>query len=384
MISEKILKVVMDSAKTTGDILEYSKSATLMNGILAYHAANMRKAYHIVAPLGYDRTALNRLVMTSCGGAPTDHYTVFNSVPENRYSLVVVNWCEDVASTLDEAASVLSPGGCILFNMADECEDVIFRLCEKYNMVSSKRMLIDGHKEAFTIIKKAKESIGATASCSEKITIALVLKTGGGVYDHRYVNALAKNIKQHVTIPHEIVCLTDDSRGIDTEIVRAIPLQHGLPKWWSKIELFNSINFHTSRVFYMDLDTVVVDNIDEILIGTQQHAFVALRDFYHMFTLQTGIMAWHNGSFDHVYQKFVPRMHYFASPEIGDHVWIGENASKTPEFFQDLYGNKVVSYKKDCKNGRLPSGTKIVCFHGNPRPHTVTDKFVLDNWMYQK
>jgi acetyltransferase-like isoleucine patch superfamily enzyme len=154
-----------------------------------------------------------------------------------------------------------------------------------------------------------------------------------------------------------------------------------MPKWWSKIELFNSANFDTTRVFYTDLDTVIVDNIDDILRGSGSE-FVALRDFYHMFTLQTGIMTWTNGKFDHVYQRFIPRMHYFASPEIGDHVWIGENASKNPQFFQDIYGNQIVSYKKDCKNGKLPTNAKIVCFHGNPRPHTVKDKFVSDNWVY--
>jgi len=383
MINEKILKTITEAHSVDAPFLEYAGSASVMSGILAFNAPSMRREYHIVAPSEFDVQALNRVVMTSCGANPEKYYSIGKKPFNNSYSLIVINHAMEIAATLEEAAKLVSPGGFILLTLAEEPEDTINLLCQKYDMVASRRMMVDGVKEKFTIIKKTKNVVSSEPPKDCDVTFAMVLKTGGGTYDYRYVNALANNIKKHVSIPHQIVCLTDDSTGIDTSIVKIVSLKHNLIKWWSKIELFDSSNFNTNKVFYLDLDTVIVDNIDHIVCGIGQ-PFVALRDFYHMFTLQTGLLCWENGKFDHIYQRFLPRMHYFASPEIGDHVWIGENCTKTPEFFQDLHGNQVVSYKKDCKNGKLPPNAKIVCFHGNPRPHTVTDRFVSDNWMYQK
>lgn len=384
MINDKIIKMIAETRGLRGGYLEYSTRPTQFSGFLAWHVNSMRKTYEVVADSKYDRVALDRFVLTACGGEPSDNYTIVETPTATDYSLIVVNWSPDadLTSIMTEAVPLLSTNGFMLIHGFDEDDAAIVNSCNLHNLTASRRMLVGGVKENFTILRKAGTSYTQEGSrCDSEITIALVLKAGGDTYNHRYVNALATNIKKHVSVPHKIVCLTDDSSGIDQTIVKIIPLKHGLPKWWSKVELFNSANFDTPRVFYIDLDTVLVGNIDHILHG-DGHQFVALRDFYHMFTLQTGIMCWNNGEFDHIYEKFIPRMHYFASPEIGDHVWIGENCTKHPAFFQDIYGNEIVSYKKDCKNGTVPRNAKIVCFHGNPRPHAVRDEFVLSNWVY--
>lgn len=246
---------------------------------------------------------------------------------------------------------------------------------------ASRQMIVNGSRETFIVIRLSKTSKPRVTKPVEPISVALVLKTGGETFNYKYVNALAGNIKKHLTVPHKIVCLTDDVSGIDRSLVDAIkPLRHNLPKWWSKIELFNSENFDTNRVLYLDLDTVIVDNIDNI--ASLDCNFIGIRDFFHMFTLQTGIMMWKNGSYDKLYTSFISDSDKLMRSMHGDHEWIGQNVTEY-EFMQDIFPNQILSYKKHNFANAVPTNAKICCFHGNPRPHTVNHQFVLDNWKYK-
>jgi hypothetical protein len=53
-----------------------------------------------------------------------------------------------------------------------------------------------------------------------------------------------------------------------------------------------------------------------------------------------------------------------------------------PSFIQDML--PVVSYKRHCvpNGGEPPVGTRVVCFHGVPRPQDVINKheWIKENW----
>lgn len=102
-----------------------------------------------------------------------------------------------------------------------------------------------------------------------EMIIACVLKTGkhnnqGKITEYipSVVQWLKRQCDKFVTLPFRFVCLTDlDSiEGVET-----IKLKHNFPNWWSKIELFRPDIFKGEKVFYMDLDTVIIDNIDHII-----------------------------------------------------------------------------------------------------------------------
>lgn len=249
----------------------------------------------------------------------------------------------------------------------------------------SRQMMVDGVKERFIAIKcfnqKKKPLTGDTRK--EKVTIALVLKTGGPIYDFKYVNNLARAIKKNTTVDHEIVCLTNDTNGIDMSVVdRTIALTNGYPTWWNKIELFKRGQFNTNQVFYLDLDTFVIGNIDEII--TYRTSFSGLRDFYSLHSLGSGILSWMPEHHYSVYEEFVKRSdHVISTYREGDQKWIDEQVPQI-DYIQDLFPNKIVSYKRHCvaDSGEvsIPPATKILCFHGNPRPHTVRAPEVSKYW----
>lgn len=213
----------------------------------------------------------------------------------------------------------------------------------------------------------------------EPITIFLVLRTGGDVYTSRYVNTTANNIRNHVTSKHEIVCITDNITGINS-IDRVIKMKHNWPKWWGKVELFRDDVTQNSHCLFMDLDTVCVGNIDYLC--SPNIGFFGLRDFNQASIFQTGVMKWNVSSSVHrIYHGFTMgnRTRYMNG---GDHEWIGASAPDK-KFLQDAFPGEICSYKKHLPHiYKKIINPSIVCFHGNPRPHTVKDAFITSVWKY--
>lgn len=243
--------------------------------------------------------------------------------------------------------------------------------------------------EPEVVIKnEGKSSLWFKNNKKAKTTIAMVLRTGGDTYDYRYVNALADCVRKHTeSTKYNIVCLTDNAQGINSSLVdEVVPFKHNYKGWWSKIELFRPDIFKGDNVFYMDLDTVVVNNIDEIL--EYQPTFAGIRDLYHHTFMQTGILSW-NPNYNHqVYENFTRKPSFIMDnyPE-GDARWIRENVYNY-EYLQDVFPNKIVSYKAHCLNKisgeiKIPKDASIVCFHGKPRPHTIKHPAITRHWIYK-
>lgn len=241
----------------------------------------------------------------------------------------------------------------------------------------SKQMLVKGvrEKNLYIILSNA----SAHHVNNNPISIFLVLKTGGPVYDYRYVNATANNIRANLTHNAEIVCLTDDHKGIDS-VDRVVKFNHSYPKWWGKVELFREDITKNQHCLFLDLDTVCLNSID--FLCKLNDGIYGLRDFYHLDTFQTGILKWTTGEdASNIYKKFITE-DFSKYKDKGDHEWIGQMVSKKG-YIQDEYPGRVVSYKK-----HLPSIVKgliapsIVCFHGDPRPHTVRHDFITSVWKY--
>jgi hypothetical protein len=326
----------------------------------------------------------------------TNYYKDLETLlPDDRYCFAVVDMkqYQTTKSVLDYVWNKMSYGGTIFVlnyeESANHSESAAIKefVADNHHINVSRQMVVEGVKEKFIAIKCYNENNkpdnwDEIKNSREKVTIALVLKTGGEIYNHNYVNALAKSIKQNTTINHELVCLTDDPTGISSDVDRIISLNNNYPTWWSKIELFRDGQFTTNRVFYLDLDTLVVGNLDEIL--SYSGKFAGLRDFYALHSLGSGIMAWDTRYTSHIYTKFAPiSRSIITGYKEGDQRWIDENKPSI-DYFQDIYPNEIVSYKRHCVDStgsiKIPQKAKIVCFHGNPRPHMIKHEAIVKHW----
>lgn len=222
----------------------------------------------------------------------------------------------------------------------------------------------------------------------------------GTKYGPEYVNRLYAAVRRHTTIPIRFWCFTENAFGIRPE-VRCEPLKYSLEldSWWNKIYLFSKelpIPIG-EQIFYIDLDTIITGNIDDLLTDAVPDIIV-LRDFYHGIAktagnVGSGLMSWRHGAYDFVWKRFIkdPRAAVKAAYPHGDQWWV-EDSINAWYYWQDLFPNQVTSFKIHCREG-LPPDARVVCYHGKPNipdSATVTTKdykwimppqpWVLDHW----
>lgn len=207
-------------------------------------------------------------------------------------------------------------------------------------------------------------------------TIACVLKTGNWKnrhmrisYEPKHVQWLKRMVARHYPRPHRFVCLSDAQiKGVEV-----IPLRDGLPGWWSKLELFRELG----DCFYLDLDTVVVGDISELV--DHPHRFTALRNLSdnrpNTSRMGSAVMAW-SGDYSGIYRRFMQDRElivatYTTSDMWGDQGFIRRVLNGEFDRWQDLFPGRIVSQKMDMKDNALPDGAKIVCFHGKPKPWEI-------------
>ncbi len=201
------------------------------------------------------------------------------------------------------------------------------------------------------------------------LTVVCVLSTSDGrrQYDASHVERLRKMVAEHLTSIHRFVCLSD----VDVPCER-IELTGDWVGWWAKVELFRPGLFE-SRVLYLDLDVTVVGELDEI--AHYPEPFVAIKDWLRP-TINSSVMVWDGGVADHVYLNL-------ADEDIerlrGDQDWITEQMPKVETFPRDWcvsYRKSVVPLRRFMLPGQpvaMPTGAKVVVFHGEPKPWEVPD-----------
>lgn len=209
--------------------------------------------------------------------------------------------------------------------------------------------------------------------------INIVCLKWGAKYGAEYVNRLYSGIIRNTTKKIKFHCFTDDSSGINSNVVI-----HNLPytnikSWWNKLYLFsNNINIPLGeKIFYVDLDTLITSNIDDLLSAPCE-TIIVLRDFLSGIAqtagnMGSGLMSWQHGDYEYIWNKFIknPNAAIKQVEPHGDQHWV-DLCVEHKQYWQELFPNKVVSFKVHCQQG-LPASASVICYHGVPGiPESVT------------
>ena len=94
------------------------------------------------------------------------------------------------------------------------------------------------------------------------ITVACVYWQGQfrgreDIYSVEWVEKMKNMVARNLPREHRFVCLSN----VKIPCCERIPLQNDWPGWWSKIELFRPGLFDGDRVLYIDLDTIIVNDL---------------------------------------------------------------------------------------------------------------------------
>ena len=195
---------------------------------------------------------------------------------------------------------------------------------------------------------------------SNKLKVLSVLKSGG-IYNDSHVYALESMCKDNILEhDYDFYCLTD----YDNLTCKSIKLKDGFKGWWSKIELFKI----EPPVLFFDLDTIIVNPIDDIITNISNVDFCGLHDQWFPNTIQSAIMYW-SVDMSFIYDKFMEDPSTPINSMWGDQNFIN-TLIPNKKYIQDHANGRIVSFKANLNHGKLfdKNNHQIVYFHGKPRP----------------
>lgn len=203
------------------------------------------------------------------------------------------------------------------------------------------------------------------------MTTWLVLRSGGD-FTWAHVARLRAQLRGRVRV------LTDLAWQGACSGVEAVPLRHGYPGWWSKLELCRPDI--EGDVFYMDLDTTVLGPIDDL---AEVGCTTLLQDFngdiWRHKVLQSSLMYLHRISRTKMWnywygseKRWMMSCHMQGDQQVFQRVL---GTGPRIHRWQDQFPGAVVSYKRHVlsNDGVLPAGARVVVFHGKPRPWHIEE-----------
>lgn len=205
----------------------------------------------------------------------------------------------------------------------------------------------------------------------------------GSKYPIGYVEILSDMLARNLSERADIVpwCITDDPASLPPDIE---PIAHDprYPGWWAKLQLFSPEMpwAEGDRIAYFDLDVAITGRLEDLI----QHKGIA-KDFGWP-GFNSSVMVWDHGEHRQIWDDFSLDLIDKPSEALkdllpaghangGDQEWITQAAPQFPL----LPVEWCVSYKWQAQDWP-PSDSKVVLFHGDPKPHTITEGWVPNIW----
>lgn len=222
----------------------------------------------------------------------------------------------------------------------------------------------------------------------------------GVKYNADYVNRLYSMVTRHSSYDINFYCITEDPSNLNSNIkVLSLPTNLPLQGWWYKPYVFSK-NFPVDGdLLFIDLDVVIIKNID-CFWTYEPNKFCIIRDF-----TRSQIADWKrfNSSIFRLNSKSLPSVwdNLIKAPEQakrmhGDQDWIYDQVKSNFAYWPDEWcqsykwevrsRNEIVGVGRQrkfstiLKEPKIKSDTKILVFHGDPKPEQVKDPIVVDNW----
>lgn len=211
-------------------------------------------------------------------------------------------------------------------------------------------------------------------------TIVLVLKEGKD-FAFRDVELIARHIKGkwNSSVKPRIICLwSKASQYYDLGGIELIPLGNDYPGTWSRIQLYSPEMEQYKPFLYIDLDTVVVQSIENIFdLVKDESKFITLEDFWQRGQLATGLV-W----FPKNCEKTQKVWNSWKGP-VGNRMDYFLRKVVTPDTYWQRLTTTIVDFKE--KGGKLLSEISpkidLVCFHGKPRIFDVANASISLQWV---
>jgi len=193
----------------------------------------------------------------------------------------------------------------------------------------------------------------------------------GDKYSFEHVMSLYDQVKNFLHLPFEFVVLTNNVLPENTpHDMRFVELQGSdyEPGWWAKMELFRNWLWRRSqRVIYFDLDVMIVDDLEDFVYND------GIIQDWHYPCFNSSVMSWRaDTKFTHrLWDEWCSERESIVRTYPGDQDFIYATDQNLPTFPREW----CRSYRQECVEG-VPPGTKVVVFHGQPKPWDIETGWV--------
>ena len=263
-----------------------------------------------------------------------------------------------------------------------------------------RRLFKEQDKERKRRLKEIKLSKEPTVDVPKQVdTVNVICLKHGNKYDHTYVNRLYNMVERNLTIPFNFYCLTENTKDLNQKI-KILPLPKiPVEGWWYKPYVFSQSLGLNGEILFLDLDIVIINNIDCFFNQNKENLYI-IRDFtratiHKWEKFNSSVFKFHSGTHSHIWGNFIKDPGQAVRAMHGDQDWIYKQTKKHYSYWPDQWCQsykweirkreeiEIRSGKRRFKNTRNPEikpETKILVFHGDPKPEDVEDPIIVNNW----
>lgn len=229
----------------------------------------------------------------------------------------------------------------------------------------------------------------------------LIVVKWGNLYSAEHVINLYEGAKRYTSVPFNFYVFTDNTEGLPQDKGwKFIPLtEFNVPQnrgWWYKMEIFNKQHNLEGKNLYIDLDVIIIKDLKIFWDLILANGLYICRDFNRQFlpTYQgcnSSVMGWNNNSLDSLYKKFINSPEENMTEFRGDQDFLQVHSGYKMFWTDELAmswkwecwrGGKVnsKSYKTDKLQTVINPATRILVFHGKPKPEDCEDPKMVALW----
>lgn len=224
----------------------------------------------------------------------------------------------------------------------------------------------------------------------------------GDKYDWLYVEKLNGMLQRNFSRPVRLHVWTESSRTVAPGMIHH-PLEEWTgvsgprKSWWYKMQMFAP--GIKGRIFYFDLDVVIVGNLDWMLDLDPEY-FWTVRDFRYLwkpqkYSINSSIMIWDTERFDWIWKEFSQRgpdaviRRHPGDQDYLDRALPPDRVKYLPETqirswrWQVLdggYDRQQKTYRAPGTGPTMTEQDRVIVFHGDPKPDQIEHPAISSHW----
>lgn len=227
--------------------------------------------------------------------------------------------------------------------------------------------------------------------------LTVVLWKWGKKYTKGHVSRMQSMLKRHLSLPHRIVCITDQPKDLPAgvepaKMPKVLPWDFkGLRRMWLYSAEAARIG---ERLFQLDLDVILTDSIDPIV--NRPEPFVIWKsdsNWKDKWAYNATVMLITPGAQEDLWQRYIkdPRAAFNAAEKDGWGPKVNSDQALACYLLKDqqvpvwteadgIRAYRVFAGKHGDRGQVLPEGTRIVSFHG-PRDPSQPELQAKSPWI---